>query len=585
MANTVEYDASAHDVRAVTVFQVDRAEVNRRIQVQLKAGQNDVVVTNLPTCLDEDSLRVDGIGSATVFDVIYSPPASNLRNSSVDEKLTELNRSRAAYYNEQQALQRQDQILDDYSKSVNAKDADSKTLGTFLDFYLERKRTVSDAILSTTQKLAAVDKEIREAHIAQRSDNESLKRAVKVTIVVLADEDGEAELALTYNVTGASWTPLYDVRAHVAGEGDPKDKADSHKVHLHYRASISQHSGESWNNVQLTLSTASPQLGSEIPTLYPHTICELAPPPLPRVAMTKGGGGMRALRRSAATEDAARPSSFGAPPAQMMAMAAMPQSAPPPPMMRLQSAAVTESAVSATFAIEGLSTIPSDSDTDSQTHKVSIAELPLSNVELEWISVPKEQENVFLQCKVKNTSNYPLLPGQASIYMGNSFVAKSSIQVSCRPQESFSASLGIDGAVRITYHPQAKNLKQPTGSLFAANKTSTTAFSQRITIRNARRTPLRRLVVRDQVPQSSDARIKVTIMDPKELPTGPGSAQGVLVSDGVRARHVQKNDESPAEGDAGNGLLEWVCTVQAGASIDLNLSYEVSAPVGLRWGR
>ena len=36
MTNSVEYDATAHDIRAVTVYQVNRAEVSRRIQVDLK---------------------------------------------------------------------------------------------------------------------------------------------------------------------------------------------------------------------------------------------------------------------------------------------------------------------------------------------------------------------------------------------------------------------------------------------------------------------------------------------------------------------------------------------------------------------
>ena len=46
-------------------------KVKRRIEVELKDGQNDVEVKNLPTCLEEDSIRVDGIGNATIFDVIY----------------------------------------------------------------------------------------------------------------------------------------------------------------------------------------------------------------------------------------------------------------------------------------------------------------------------------------------------------------------------------------------------------------------------------------------------------------------------------------------------------------------------------
>lgn len=87
--NTVEYDANENGVDAVTVFQADRAEassnissshatssntslqVRRRMKVELKDGQNNLEIKNLPTCLQEDSIRVDGIGNTTIFDVIY----------------------------------------------------------------------------------------------------------------------------------------------------------------------------------------------------------------------------------------------------------------------------------------------------------------------------------------------------------------------------------------------------------------------------------------------------------------------------------------------------------------------------------
>jgi hypothetical protein len=92
MANVVKYDATQHSVDSATVFQADRAEVSimrtrpshcesklirvrsqitRKIKVPLKNGENDVEVRNLPTCLDEGSIRVDGIGNAVIFDVVY----------------------------------------------------------------------------------------------------------------------------------------------------------------------------------------------------------------------------------------------------------------------------------------------------------------------------------------------------------------------------------------------------------------------------------------------------------------------------------------------------------------------------------
>jgi len=331
---------------------------------------------------------------------VHAGPPSPEANTNLGELLQQLNTKRAGIDNERQALARQLEIVDEYAKTLHARDADVSKLGTFLDFYVDRKRTVNEAIASVDEKLESIDKEIREAHVAQRSDTESRKRAVKVTIVVLADEDGPAELALSYNVTGASWTPLYDVRAHIAGDASPAGKTDSHSVLLHYRASIAQQTGEHWNNVALTLSTASPQLGSDIPTLDQHTIGELVPQQIFRTASRSAtfSDVKKKRRKSAAVVEA-----FGAGGGRLasLAMADMDEeSVPPPQLMRMQTAGVTEGAVSATFAIEGQSSIPSDSDDSSQTHKVSIVELTFSNVELEWIAVPKERESVFLQVRL-----------------------------------------------------------------------------------------------------------------------------------------------------------------------------------------
>jgi hypothetical protein len=85
--------------------------------------------------------------------------------------------------------------------------------------------------------------------------------------------------------------------------------------------------------------------------------------------------------------------------------------------------------MSTSYVIEGLSTIPSDTDDTSQAHKVTVAVVDLT-ADLEWIAVPKEQPSAFLRAKVKNTSQYLFLPGRANIFLDDNFVAKSAIQVS-----------------------------------------------------------------------------------------------------------------------------------------------------------
>src|ERR1700761_4023941 len=81
------------------------------------------------------------------------------------------------------------------------------------------------------------------------------------------------------------------------------------------------------------------------------------------------------------------------------------------------------------------------------------------------------------------------------------------------PQESFKCSLGVDPSVRVTYNPPSKKINAPTGSILTKS-TVTTSHSQRITVKNTRVFPVDKLIIKDQIPISNDARIKVTVTQP-----------------------------------------------------------------------
>ncbi len=93
MSSKIVFDATEHPVHSVTLFQGDKADVrvrernsallfhpqsefcvqvNRRIQVDLKEGQNEVQIKNLPAGIVPSSIRVDSIGKAVIFDVVFS---------------------------------------------------------------------------------------------------------------------------------------------------------------------------------------------------------------------------------------------------------------------------------------------------------------------------------------------------------------------------------------------------------------------------------------------------------------------------------------------------------------------------------
>lgn len=156
-------------------------------------------------------------------------------------------------------------------------------------------------------------------------------------------------------------------------------------------------------------------------------------------------------------------------------------------------------------------------------------------------------------------------------------------------QESFSCSLGIDPALRVTYHPQVKKVKTTGGTYGFGSKYTTTSFEQAITIKNTRRTAVHPLVVRDQVPISRDERITIKVAEPKELLDSGGKptvraagATGTIVTPRWALRDDQE-DKPEATGEKDKGLVEWIIDLEAGTNVDVKLAWEVSAPLGLEW--
>ena len=57
-----------------------------------------------------------------------------------------------------------------------------------------------------------------------------------------------------------------------------------------------------------------------------------------------------------------------------------------------------------------------------------IATLPFT-AELKRVCVPRLERAVFIEARIKNTSEYELLAGPVSVYMDGEFVTKTSIEV------------------------------------------------------------------------------------------------------------------------------------------------------------
>ncbi|EGT47203.1 hypothetical protein CAEBREN_01550 [Caenorhabditis brenneri] len=68
MATIHEFDIRDQKISNITILS-DRAEVKRLVPIPAKAGINEVQLKNFSTCLQRDSVRVNGRGKATICDV------------------------------------------------------------------------------------------------------------------------------------------------------------------------------------------------------------------------------------------------------------------------------------------------------------------------------------------------------------------------------------------------------------------------------------------------------------------------------------------------------------------------------------
>lgn len=120
---------------------------------------------------------------------------------------------------------------------------------------LEERRALNESIADAQRELELRKKRIAEASSAKRAERARVWRVANITLAEAPT--GPIEVSLEYRVPGARWVPSYTLtmeRSLTAGS-------------LQMRASVVQMTGEDWNNVALSLSTASSTRSAQMPEL------------------------------------------------------------------------------------------------------------------------------------------------------------------------------------------------------------------------------------------------------------------------------------------------------------------------------
>ncbi|WP_044180929.1 DUF4139 domain-containing protein [Hyalangium minutum] len=128
---------------------------------------------------------------------------------------------------------------------------------------LERRQRDAEAELELRRR------RLHEGSTSVRGQRAVLYRAALITLSETGEAQGEVRLALEYAVHGARWVPGYELRMPRTLDGGT----------LRMRASVLQRTGEDWQNVKLSLSTAELHRRADVPELKALRIGRRQPPP------------------------------------------------------------------------------------------------------------------------------------------------------------------------------------------------------------------------------------------------------------------------------------------------------------------
>ena len=261
-------------VAAVTLYR-GQAQVTRLVPVDGPAGRMEIVVGNLPEQVVAESLFAEGNDAIEVRAVRYraravgEQPREEVRE--LDRQILETQRQLDLANKRQALLGKKTEYLAKLEGFVAPTAQTDLAKGVLDAEALERLTTFAfaqhDAIATEEVELAKQVHDLSEQiELLNRQRAEitagASQTAREAVLFVQKAADGPAEVRLNYLVGDCGWSPAYSMRA----------AADRKQVRVEYNAIIHQLSGEDWNDVELTLSTASPTLSAAGPGLAPFHV-------------------------------------------------------------------------------------------------------------------------------------------------------------------------------------------------------------------------------------------------------------------------------------------------------------------------
>ncbi len=539
--------AATSRIEAVIVYPVG-AEVSRTVKIKLEPGEHVLLLNDLPAGALPQSIRVEGKTSGGQLQIgsvdsrrVSVPRADSAAIASqrrdLEDKIEKLKDQRLVLQSEIQAADAQKAMITALTQlpsrpSSGGAAAPEPDWGKLLALVAEKTAAAQRLILDTNLKIRDVDRQVEDLNkkLATLAPAPDARTEVKIFVNAAATTD--AEVVVRYQVANAGWTPFYDARLATGAKGQTA------KMQLTRRASIQQRSGESWDDIALTLSTTRPAAATAAPELAMLSVdYEPERPPMPAPAphaQSPAAGGMvlgasgdaMGRAKSAALEDSDGRNDLVAKQA-----------------LEVSATADTQS-FQVLYGIPGKVSVP----TTGEQKRVQIGSEDLEPA-LVVRTVPRFDPLAYLYAKltIPKTSG-PILPGAVSLFRDGAFVGQGRV-----PQlaagEDHEMGFGADDLVKVK-RVVIEDKKGETG-VFTTSRAEERNYT--ITVKNLRANTVA-VQVLDRIPVSMQQDIKVDATF-KPQPT--------------------KKDFNDRR-----GTLAWDMTLAPDQETQIAFGYKVTAPAG-----
>lgn len=394
-----------------SVIYKDRALITATANVMLQPGIHSVLFTGLSTQIQENSIsgkvkdaniQIKGLEILRRF---HKEPISS-KERALRNKLDHLITTKQKLKYQRESLVKDLNFLDKLqihqkdkiSREIGLKNAGTAEWSRILEFISTRRSNAYSSMIQTDMQIKDNYKNIKLTRSLLRQMTRKQNTVSRDVILHLnSSKPGRARISIRYVIKGPSWTPSYDIRADLKNS----------KVQIAYFGTVKQKTGSDWNQVRLSLSTATPGKGTSPVSSKP-------------IYLTRGSV-ISSLRKTGPVTDGLTD-----------------KKSDDVKNERKKITRRISMGPTVIYQARGLHNLPSG----DRPRRIPVS-LDSFKANFVYVCQPRQSPHAWLKAHILNTSQNQFLTGIANIFLGNDFLGQFGMKATA-PGQNFVVFMGTD---------------------------------------------------------------------------------------------------------------------------------------------